>query len=916
MISISVHAQQGMFIEGKVIDQQNKPIPSANIKIIETNQYGITAPDGSFKLPIKNLSNSTLTLEFTFISYQKLTKKVLISENEINLGNIILKELNLSLETIDINAKRNYEGQSNSSLIISRDIIEQTPALSLSDLLNQIPNKKIVAPSLQSVQNINLRSTFATTTVNTRGTYDLNNSFGIAIILDGNAISNNMNMQSYNPGITGIGGSNTYQISSGTYGLSGATNSSYSGDFAFGGTDLRQIPVDNIENIEVIAGVAPAKYGDLSDGAVIVDRQAGKAPAYLRMQIRNDATSYGYSQGFKLSPKAGSLNVGVNYVNSLADNRDKLKAYKRINTSLMYTNTFGRSQRIKNTFSADYGRNLDGLRSDPDDITQTIVRFDSWNASFSNRTSYVLNTNFLKNISLNLRYSEGHQESYRESARNEAYVIVSDATTTGIHEGSYAPGVYTAASLIDGRPVNATARLDFNADFKTGDVTHFLGFGVNYDYGANKGLGQVLDPNRPRAFTAVSSTSLLSNRSERYYDFNLVTPQENVGFYVEDQFKVKLFSKNLNVRTGIRYDIQNALPSFSPRLNMNYELNKDIRIGFAYGLSYKSPSLAQRFPGPTYFEVPLVNAYTGKVSESTYLVYVERYDPESANIKSSNSQTFELSTSAKIKDFNLSLSLFHKSSRNGISTVSNRKRITVPTYNAEVRAGQKPIITQTGIRDVNFVYHSFSNDLKSDNQGLELILSSPQIKPIATTFNISGGIFRTTYQNNALRLGSEITNGPANPEYAIIGIYEATKRISYLSNARISSATHIPKISLIVNFTADFALLQKTNIAATQGIPLGYYNRAGEVIFLSNPNPSDSNYGHLFIPQNELNDQNISRIIPNFHMSIAKDIKKRFRFSFNVYNVFNYQPYYINSSNNFVFPASAPNFGAEISVKL
>ncbi|RZL62727.1 MAG: TonB-dependent receptor, partial [Pedobacter sp.] len=332
--------------------------------------------------------------------------------------------------------------------------------------------------------------------------------------------------------------------------------------------------------------------------------------------------------------------------------------------------------------------------------------------------------------------------------------------------------------------------------------------------------------------------------------------------------------------------------------------------------SYKSPSLAQRFPGPTYFEVPLVNAYTGKVSESTYLVYVERYDPESANIKSSNSQTFELSTSAKIKDFNLSLSLFHKSSRNGISTVSNRKRITVPTYNAEVRAGQKPIITQTGIRDVNFVYHSFSNDLKSDNQGLELILSSPQIKPIATTFNISGGIFRTTYQNNALRLGSEITNGPANPEYAIIGIYEATKRISYLSNARISSATHIPKISLIVNFTADFALLQKTNIVATQGIPLGYYNRAGEVILLSNPNPSDSNYGHLFIPQNELNDQNISRIIPNFHMSIAKDIKKRFRFSFNVYNVFNYQPYYINSSNNFVFPASAPNFGAEISVKL
>ncbi|MCX2476452.1 TonB-dependent receptor [Pedobacter sp. MC2016-05] len=915
-IAISAQAQQGMFIEGRVVDQQKKPIPSTNIKIIETNQYGITASDGLFKLPVKNLSNSTLTLEFTFISYQKLTKKVLIFGDGVNLGNVVLKELNLSLETIAINAKRNYEGQSNSSLIISRDIIEQTPALSLSDLLNQIPNRKIVSPSLQSVQNINLRSTFATTTANTRGTYDLNNSFGIAIILDGNAISNNMNMQSFNPGITGIGGSNSYQISTGTYGLSGATNSGYSGDFAFGGTDLRQIPADNIENIEVIAGVAPAKYGDLSDGAVIVDRQAGKAPAYLRMQIRNDATSYGYSQGFKLSPKGGAMNVGVNYVNSLADNRDKLKAYKRINTSLMYTNTFGAEKRIKNTFSADYGRNLDGLRSDPDDITQTIVRFDSWNAAISNRTSYALNTNFLKNISLNLRYSEGHQESYRETNRNEPYVIISEATTSGIHEGTYAPGIYTAASLIDGRPVNATARLDFNADFKTGDVTHFLGFGVNYDYGKNKGLGQVFDPNRPRAFTAVSSTSLQSNRSERYYDFNLVNAQQNLGLYLEDQFKVNLFEKNLNVRAGIRYDMQNSLPSFSPRLNMNYEINKDFRIGFAYGLSYKSPSLSQLYPGPTYFEVPLVNAFNGNAAESTYLVYVERYDPESANIKPSYGQTFELSTSTKIKDFNLSLSLFHKNSKDGISTISNRKFLTVPNYVATAIPGQKPLITQTGTREVNFVYHNFSNDLKSDNQGIELILSSPQIKPMATTFNISGGFFRTYYQNNQPRLGTEIEDRPNDPEYAILGIYEATKRISYLSNARISSATHIPKIGLMINFTADFSLLQKTNIEASQGIPLGYFSQNGNEVMLTNPDPNNPKYGHLFIPSNELNDQDIPRIIPNFHLSVAKDIKKRFRFSFNVFNVFNYQPYYINASNNYVFTGTAPNFGAEISIKL
>ncbi|MDQ1139848.1 TonB-dependent receptor domain-containing protein [Pedobacter agri] len=920
LFAISAQAQQGMFIEGKVIDQQNKPIPSANIKIIETNQYGITAPDGSFKLPVKNLSNNTLTLEFTFISYQKLVKKVLISGNGTNLGNVILKELNLSLETIDINAKRNYEGQSNSSLIISRDIIEQTPALSVADLLNQLPNRKIVAPSLQSVQNITLRSSFAPTT-NGRGAFEMNNSFGVAIIVDGNAISNNMNMQSFNPGLLGAGNS----LISGSYsGLNGAATpsvngspvTSYSGDFAFSGTDLRQIPADNIENIEVISGVAPAKYGDLTDGAVIIDRQAGKAPGYLRMQIRDNATSYGYSQGFKISEKAGAVNVGINYVNSFGDNRDRLKAYKRINTSAMYSNSFGIEKRLKNTLSLDYGRNLDGLRGDNDDITRTILRFDSWNFSVANRSNYRINSNFLKSASLNLRYAEGHQVSYREQFRNEPYLIVSDATTTGIHEGSYAPGIYTAASLIDGRPVNASAKLDFNADFKMGEITHFLGFGVSYDYGVNKGDGQVLDPSRPRAQTAAATTSLTPNRSERYYDFNLAVPQRNVGFYLEDLFKVKMFNRDLNVRAGLRYDIQNALPSFSPRLNMNYAVDQNLRFGFSYGLSFKSPSLGQRYPGPTYFEIPIINSFNGNAAESIYLVYVNRYDHNSSNLKSSKSQTFEFTSQLKLKEFNLSLSLFNKQNRNGINTISQRNYVTLPTYVATIRPGQQPMLTQTGTRTVGFQYSYFGNDLLSDNQGVELILNTPKIKAISTTFNVSGGLFRTNYETKSPKLDSFEDNGSTRPDYAIIGYYEPEKRVSFLSNARISSSTHIPKISLIVNFIAEFSLLQKTVQSETAGIPYAYLTREGRYIDIPNFDALNLDYGHLYKPASEINENNIPRVIPNFHLSLAKEIKKRFRFSFNVYNVFNYQPYYINTSGSYIYPSSAPSFGAEISIKL
>ncbi len=887
---------------------------NVNIKIIETNQYFISNKAGFFNVQLNNIGKTTLTFEFSYIGYQKLIKQVKLETNRFDFGKIVLNELSLNLATIDINAKRNYEGSSNSSLIISRDIIERTPALSITDLLNQIPNRKVNPPSLQNVQNLTLRSTYAPTT-NNRGAFEMSNAFGVAIIVDGNAISNNMNMQSFNPGLLGMG--NSYLNSENSYGLNGSSTTAYSGDYAFSGTDLRQIPADNIESIEVISGVAPAKYGDLSEGAVIVELQAGKAPAYLRTQLRDNATSYGYSQGFSLSPKAGSLNIGVNYTNSFADNRDKIKAYKRINLSTKHTNFYGKEKRLKNTLSIDYGRNLDGIKNDPDDINKTGVRYDSWNFSVANRSFYRLNNGFIKNISLNLRYAEGHQVSYREQFRNDPYAIISEALTTGIHEGEYVKGIYTAQSLIDGRPVNATAKLDFSSDLKTGNITHFIDFGLSYDYGANKGLGQVLDPTRPRILSSVSPTSVSPNRSERYYDFSLAVAQQNVGFYIDDVFKTSVFKKDLNVRLGARYDIQNALPTFSPRINANYALTKNIKIGLAYGLAFKSPSLAQRYPGPSYYEIPLLNAYNGNAAESTYLVYVNRYDPTSKDIKSAKSQTLEFTSQLKFDNYNISISLFNKQSRNGISTVAKRKFVELPTYVATTIPNQKPIVTQTGTKVYNFTYYEFKNDLSSDNNGIELIVNSPKIETIATSFNLTAGLYQTKYHTESLRQKSfDDEAGNTKPNYAILGFYEPNNRTSYLSNASLSSSTHIPKISLIISFIADFSLLRRTILPATAGVPLAYLTRDGRHISIPNPDPQNQDYKHLFIPSNELNEDNLPKIIPNFHLSMAKEFKKRIRFAFNVYNVFNYQPYYITSSNNYIFPNNPPTFGAEISLKL
>lgn len=915
-ICFTALAQIRNVVVGKVVDPQNKPLELVNIKIVETNQYAITDKNGLFRVNGTE-TNNILTLEFSFIGFQKLRLPLTVKAGETNLGNIALKVLDLSLENIEINAKRNYTGQTNSSLIITRDLIEQTPALSVNDLLNQIPNRKIQPPSLQNVQNINLRAAYAPTT-DGKGSFELNNAFGIAIIMDGNTISNNANMQSFNPGRAGGVGSSF--ITSGSYGIRGTGDTGktgYTGDYTFGGTDLRQIPADNIESIEVIAGVAPAKYGDLTDGAIIIERQAGKSPAYVRMQLRDNATSYGFSKGFEISPKYGSVNVGINYVNSFQDNRDKLKSYRRINTNAMWTNSFGKTNRLKNTLSVDYGRNLDGIKYDPDDEKSTRTKFDSWNFSVANRSNYRFSSGFLKNVQLNLRYSAGHQVSYKEELVNDAYVLYSTATTTGIHEGYYDSGVYTAKSLIDGRPITAAANLDFTGGFATGNLVHNLSFGTSFSYSANKGLGQTIDPNEPRGTVRAANTSLGTKSSERYYDFRLALAQKDLGFYIEDLFTATVLGKPLSVRAGMRSDIQNGYTSFSPRTNLNYEVNKNLRFGVAYGLSYKSPGLAQRYPGPTFYEIPLLNAYNGKVNESTYLLYVERYEPSSANLKPSKSESIELSAQIKIDKFSLSITAFNKKSRNGISTVQNLQSIELPTYSATINPGAKPTVTQTGIRPYAINYFNFANDLFSDNQGFEIILNTPEIKEIKTSFNVSGGLFRTAYKSTSNILSSKVPNTiPTDPNYAFIGVYEPDNTKSYFSNGRITSVTHIPKLSLVVSFVAEFDILNKNITPASSQIPIGYYNRLNQYIPITNFDKSNTSYGHLYKTPEELSENDLPRVISNYHLSIAKEIKKRFKFAFNVYNVFNHNPYYTTSTGTYIFPNSSPTFGAELSIKL
>lgn len=897
-------------VKGLVVDENNQPLAHASIKIEGIGFEIRSGINGLYHLDRSVVGSDSCTLIFSYIGKKTVVQTVSLIAS--TLPTIKLINTSLALDEIEVTAK-STGGSSNSSLIIDREMLERYPSLSLNDLLNFLPNRRITAPSLQEMQNATLRAAFQGTTGNVRNVQELNNAFGVAIIVDDIVQSNNANMQGLNPGITGLG-SSSISIRGDYYNLRGnnvLSNKNYSGESTFGGVDLRQIPTENIEKIEVITGVPSVRYGDLTSGAIIVERQAGNSPAYFRMQLRDNATSYGFSDGLSLGKKIGDVNYNISYVNSFADNRDKIKQYNRINGSLLWTTRFGDHEKWKHTLSATYGKHIDGVKRDEDDPQSPLVRFNNWNLNLSSRWSYQANGNFFKRFAFNLGYSTSHQETYRETSVNQAFVLYTDALQTGIVEGTYDAGIYRAVDHIDGRPLNLTARLESYALWKTGKIQHTLNMGVTADYAANNGKGRLADPSRPK--------QNLQLHTERYYDFSLAIAAKDVGAYLEDHFKVDVAQRPLAITAGARWDSQNGYSSFSPRTNVNYRWSKNLQFGLAYGLAFKAPGLAHRYPGPVFTELILLNAYNGKVNESTSRIYVDRFDPPSDHLKPSQSQTIEFTTRWQKNDHRIALNIYHRTNKNGINSLNNYVYPRLPLYTATPQTGQKPLVEQTGIGTQEIDHLVLDNVLRSTDNGFELMYSSPRVAAIATSFNASGGIYRTTSFNNLIS-PIDVDNNGTNLTDVVRGYFRPTQYVSYSSNGRLGTATHLPQLKLVFELTADFQFLNYSKQKTNDFQPVGYMTRDYTNHVIDHYDANNPVHKTLYdFRRNKYKTENLSNnlFIANFHLSVAKEINKRLRISFNVYNFLDYQPrIYREGLSGPLIPNSKPNFGAELSYKL
>jgi len=254
-------------IRGVVKDESGDIIIGANIMLRELKIGCASDLKGNYS--IKNIRPGEYVLQISCVGYEKYTRKILIREGQILEINVILKTTAFQIGGIEVIGSTDLlPNEVTTKTTITSGEIEHFQASSIKDVLDLVPGvQKSDNPGLGKTSQIALRGDEA----------DMLSAFGTLIIIDGTPVSNNANLQ-----------------------FESLTGSKFGSSSMGRGVDLRTIPADNIDNLEVITGLPSVRYGDVTSGVINVQSKIGATPNRLKIKNNPDTREGNFGGGIVL----------------------------------------------------------------------------------------------------------------------------------------------------------------------------------------------------------------------------------------------------------------------------------------------------------------------------------------------------------------------------------------------------------------------------------------------------------------------------------------------------------------------------------------------------------------------------------------------------------------------------------------
>lgn len=901
-------------LSGRITDaESDEPVAFASVLVNPGNHGVLTDEAGVFSLP---LPEGKYEIRATSIGYDPAQRTVrLTSDMRVDLK---MKSRANMLGEVTIVAKET-DGLTSTSRI-DREAMNHLQPTSFTDLLELLPGQISKDPDMGSANPIALRETgnLSAKGVKTQNSdYDIS-SLGTLFLVDGAPINGDANLQS-------VG--------------TAADDTADRRNLTNRGVDMRSIPTDNIQSVEVVRGIPSAEYGNLTSGLVKIRRIATSTPMAVRFKADEYSKLVSAGKGFALGRSPFVLNVDAGYLDSKVDPRNVLENYRRLTGSLRL-NYRGDGELLTTRFNAgfDYTGSFDNARNDPDLNHNKVDYYRSrYNRiAFTGELSMTLNRSaWLTDyeLTLNASYQIDRLHRVKQVAPQRASVAPT-SMEAGEHEGSYLLGEYIADYRSDGRPMNLFLKAKAGGERSAGSFTTTWKLGLEWSRSKNYGEGQVYDLTRPLA-------AAWTSRPRRFAD---IPALDVLSLFIEDRLQLTLPRQTLTLQIGLR-SIQ--LPSLSrdyyisrrpyldPRVNLGYTLTAGdpggsplrLTLTGGYGLNTKMPTVDYLYPQVSYMDFIQLNYYDVNAPAERSLVSLRTYIQDAANrdIRPARNHKWELRLGAEWSGNHFSVTLFRENMESGFRYSSIYEPYLYKAYDPSAidpatLTGQ-PVLAELPWSEARVLdgYRRATNGTRIRKQGVEFTLNTARWKALRTSLIVTGAWFRSTYSNSQTlyETVNDVVDGTAVCD-RYVGRYDYDDgRENEQFNTNFMFDTQIPRWGLIFSTSLQCMWYVKTTRLPVNGVPVDYLSAADGELHPYDPSAlPDQALQYLVKTYNE--ESFLPYRIPfagYVNLKATKQVGRWLRLSLFVNRLLDFLPSY--TANGLTVRRSAdPYFGMEINLTL
>lgn len=790
-------------VSGRILEAgSGDPVIGAVVRIGDDYLWAIADTEGEFTF--ENVQQGKHELEASCLGYVSVTIEIDVRKDIEGLD-IRLHENSLALDEVVVTAQKAKDGLGTTHSL-GRDALNHLQMSNMTDVAALLPGGKTVNPDLTSENSFSIRS---------GGSSSGNAAFGTAVEVDGVRIGNNASFGE------------------------------------MGGTDTRNIAVENIESIEVITGVPSAEYGDLGSGMVKINTRKGRTPTNITFSVNPRTYQGSVSKGIDLQDNNGVLNLSAEWARAVKKLISPYESYTRTGLTLGYSNTFAKGLR----FEAGFTGNIGGMntKDDPDAFTGEFKK--ERDNVFRGNTSltWQLNRPWITNLkfdaSVNFNDNLYHYHKYESFASNQPAV---HAEQEGYFIAERLPLTFFSDQIIDSKELDLAASVKYNWHKRWDNVKSQLKAGVQWKANGNVGEGEYYqDP------------SLASNgyRPRPYADYPFM---HNLSIYAEEHLTLPVASTKLELTAGLRLEnvfirgsLYNKKTTLSPRFNLRWELADGLAIRGGWGITEKLPSYYILYPKQEYRDIQTFGFPHG--GQTSYIYYTQPYTVTyNPDLRWQRNSSSELGLEASILGTKISLTGFYNITKGPYNFIdiyepysydilqrpegfnipaSPQIKVDSQTGMMYVRGDQDEYWTPM---DIKVTDRTFAKSTKQNNgadvkrAGVELVIDFPEIKPIRTSFRLDASYAYTSYINE--QLAAYYQNGWSHTSlpdrsYQYVGIYAnggsnnsvANGKITHNLDANLTAITHIPQARLIITCRLEMSLLRRSrNLSMYNGANYAY----------------------------------------------------------------------------------------------